>query len=174
MRIWYVPFSELDNRRVVAQHSEVHAIWSIVTKRERNWKEFGRPEHRLALWDVHERSVEEMIVRGYDNHQTPIDRPVTVVQQLPVVASDEVLERERWQLVCRNSGEYLGRSDSMHDDYSRLLERYNVEGCQHGYDGYLEDTIINNCRVTLCLTCKKAFRHRGGQNWYDIKRISRS
>lgn len=170
MRIWYVPFPELDNRRVVAQHSEVHAIWSLVTKREKNWKEFGKPEHRLALWDVHERSVEEMAVRGYHNHQTPLEQPLTTIQQLPVVGSDFVLERERWQLVCRNGGQYLGRPEAMHVDYPRLIAKYDREGCQHGYDNYLGDIMVNNQKATLCLTCKRAYRNRNEESWNDLRK----
>lgn len=153
MRIWYVDFAELDNQRVVAQHSEVHAIWTLVTKRGHGWKEYGKPEHRLALWEVHERSVEEMHTRGYHGHQTPIDRPEIVVSQQPVTVDDKVLERERWQLICRNAGKYLGRPDAMHADYKHLITRYQTTGCLH--DDVFEEIRFEGQKYRLCLTCKR-------------------
>jgi hypothetical protein len=79
MRIWTVPYGELDDQRVLGQHREVHMLIGYVQKGYR----WGDPFHaglQLTiddleyLWWVHELTVIEMSERGWTGHLTPVHR----------------------------------------------------------------------------------------------------
>ena len=159
MRIWLVPFRELDDRRVLGQHHEFHVIYKFITEKGWKWIQWHLPEHRLALYDVHERIVEEMTIRGF-KHSTPLEKPAITVPQKPYPVTEEQLQWERWQLVCRWGGVYRGRPP-MPAEYEPLLEKYHKQGeCIH--DGPVERINSPDGPLDLCLVCKRYVRTRDG------------
>lgn len=77
MRIWDIPPKKLCRKHLLGEHSELHALWTILTK---NKKGFSRHPETLrwkgklkALYLRHEDLVREMKRRGY-RHQSPLDR----------------------------------------------------------------------------------------------------
>ena len=169
MKIWLVPFNELDDRRVIAQHHEFHAIWNFVTKKGWKWQLWHLPEHRLALYEVHERIVEEMKIRGFE-HNTPIEKPEITVPQKPYPVTLEQIQFQRWQLVCRWGGVYRGRPP-MPPEYRPLIELYQEVGCRH--DGATETiTTKNGRKFELCLICKRYVRDHQGL-WIPLEEVKR-
>ncbi|UCE80659.1 MAG: pyrimidine dimer DNA glycosylase [Methanobacteriota archaeon] len=76
MRIWDIPVECLCRNHLLAEHRELHAIWSIIINEKdgyRNHPEVMRWHGRLvALWERHERQRMEMGRRGYA-HKSPLD-----------------------------------------------------------------------------------------------------
>lgn len=74
MRIWDLPVNCLCRNHLLAEHRELHAIWSIIVNEKRGYSR--HPEvlrwHGClgALWNRHEEQVEEMTVRGYAHRST--------------------------------------------------------------------------------------------------------
>lgn len=72
MRIWDIEPKYLCRQHLLGEHRELHAIWSILTKGKkgyRNHPETKRWDGKLkALYIRHERLVEEMLMRGYAHH----------------------------------------------------------------------------------------------------------
>lgn len=76
MRIWDIPTDKLCINHLLGEHSELHAIWSILTKEK---KGFARHPETLrwkgklkALYLRHEQQIEEMEKRGF-NHNSPLE-----------------------------------------------------------------------------------------------------
>jgi hypothetical protein len=76
MRIWDILPDKLCRSHLLGEHSELHAIWSILTQNKTgfaNHPETLRWRGRLrALYLRHEQLVQEMKKRGY-NHYSPLD-----------------------------------------------------------------------------------------------------
>ena len=76
MRIWDLPPEKLCKKHLLGEHSELHAIWSIITKEKKgysNHPEVIRWKGKLkALYLKHERIVNEMKKRGY-KHNSPLN-----------------------------------------------------------------------------------------------------
>lgn len=76
MRIWDLPPEKLCRNHLLGEHSELHAIWSILTKEKRgfsNHPETQRWKGKLkALYLRHEKLVKEMNKRGFD-HNSHLD-----------------------------------------------------------------------------------------------------
>jgi len=76
MRIWDIPTERLCRKHLIGEHSELHAIWSIITqgkKRYANHPEITRWRGKLkALYLKHDEIVNEMKKRGY-KHNSPLD-----------------------------------------------------------------------------------------------------
>lgn len=77
MRIWDVPPHKLCRKHLLGEHSELHALWSILTKNKKGYAhhpETLRWRGKLkALYHRHDMLVEEMAQRGY-RHQSPLDQ----------------------------------------------------------------------------------------------------
>lgn len=77
MRIWDLPVASLCRQHLLGEHRELHAIWSVLTKRKKgyaNHPETKRWRGRLAaLHRRHEEQVAEMERRGY-RHLSPLHR----------------------------------------------------------------------------------------------------
>jgi hypothetical protein len=77
MRIWDIHPKRLCRNHLLAEHRELHAIWSILTRNKTGYSrhpETLRWKGRLkALYQRHESLVEEFGRRGYAHH-TPLDR----------------------------------------------------------------------------------------------------
>ena len=77
MRIWDLEPAVLCRQHLLGEHSELHAVWSILTNGKRGFRrhpEVIRWQGALrGLWERHERLVVEMEQRGY-RHASPLDR----------------------------------------------------------------------------------------------------
>ena len=75
VRIWDVPVERLCRNHLLAEHRELHAIWSIVLEGKRGYSkhpEVVRWKGKLgALWKRHEQQRREMLRRGYA-HRSPL------------------------------------------------------------------------------------------------------
>jgi hypothetical protein len=76
MRIWDIDPRLLCRNHLLGEHSELHAIWNILTRGKKGYAahpETKRWQGKLkALFIVHEEIVQEMRARGYD-HRSPLD-----------------------------------------------------------------------------------------------------
>ncbi len=76
MRIWDLPVECLCRNHLLAEHRELHAVWSIIVNEKSGYSkhpEVMRWRGRLgALWTRHEAQVREMTRRGY-RHRSPLD-----------------------------------------------------------------------------------------------------
>jgi hypothetical protein len=181
VRIWLVPFAELDNQRLIAQHHEWQAIWNMVTWRGYRWKGYEDPKYRLDLMMRHEEAVTELKLRGYPsglNHTTPIpldDREnqweiIASTAQVSIPRPPETLRNERWTLLCRWLGEYQGDQRGLQlpeafQDYAELAVQYKEQGgCLH--DDVYEDLPDG---TQLCLVCKKVHRTKPDGEWRSVR-----
>ena len=77
MRIWDISPSRLCRNHLLAEHRELHAVWSVLTNGKKGYSrhpETLRWKGRLkALYLRHEALVREFQERGYA-HRTPLDR----------------------------------------------------------------------------------------------------
>ena len=77
MRVWDIKTEKLCRAHLLGQHREIHAIWNILTRRKKGYSkhpETLRWDGKLkALYNVHEKTVEEMVKRGY-NHYSPLGK----------------------------------------------------------------------------------------------------
>ena len=81
MRIWDIEPSKLCRQHLLAEHRELHGIWSILTKNKSGYSrhpETMRWQGKLkALYNRHQAQVAEAKRRGWKmgiDHQTPLDR----------------------------------------------------------------------------------------------------
>ena len=76
MRIWDIPPYKLCRNHLLGEHSELHAIWSILTNEKKGFAyhpETLRWRGKLkALYLKHEEIVNEMKKRGF-NHKSPLN-----------------------------------------------------------------------------------------------------
>lgn len=77
VRIWDLSPLLLCRSHLLGEHRELHAVWSILTRRKRGYSR--HPEtlrwagKTRALFRRHQALVEEMLRRGY-RHASPLDR----------------------------------------------------------------------------------------------------
>ncbi|MDG6907030.1 MAG: pyrimidine dimer DNA glycosylase [Nitrososphaerota archaeon] len=91
MRVWDISPSRLCRNHLLAEHREIHAIWSILVLKKKGFSthpETLRWKGKLrALYLRHESVVEEFEKRGY-RHNSPLDRSLargTSVQDVYLV-----------------------------------------------------------------------------------------
>lgn len=76
MRVWDLPPSSLCRKHLLAQHNEIHGLWTVITQDRSgyaNHPETLRWRGRLrALFARHEATAAEMLSRGY-RHNSPLD-----------------------------------------------------------------------------------------------------
>jgi len=76
MRIWDISPKKLCNRHLLGEHSELHAIWSIITLDKKGFAQHPetlRWSGKLkALYLRHGKIVQEMKKRGF-NHRSPLN-----------------------------------------------------------------------------------------------------
>jgi len=77
MRIWDISPQKLCRQHLLGEHSELHAIWSILVHNKKGFSkhpEVLRWKGKLkALYLRHEELVKEMLRRGY-KHNSPLDK----------------------------------------------------------------------------------------------------
>ena len=77
MRIWDINPKYLCNKHLVAEHSELHAVWNILTKSKSKSGYANHPETKRwqgklrALFNRHEVLVKELINHSY-THRSPL------------------------------------------------------------------------------------------------------
>ncbi len=85
MRIWDLPPSALCRQHLLGEHSELHAMWAVLTKDRVGYSR--HPEtirwqgKLLALYLRHDEQVAEMVRRGY-HHQSPLDRRLAIGEEM--------------------------------------------------------------------------------------------
>jgi len=76
MRIWDIPTEKLCKKHLLGEHSELHAIWSIITQGKKGFShhpEVIRWKGKLkSLYLKHEEIANEMKKRGY-KHNSPLN-----------------------------------------------------------------------------------------------------
>ena len=76
MRIWDIRPEKLCRKHLLAEHSELHALWSVITNKKKGFSkhpETLRWKGKLrALYLRHQELVKEMERRGY-KHRSPLD-----------------------------------------------------------------------------------------------------
>jgi hypothetical protein len=76
MRIWDLSPAKLCRRHLLAEHRELHAVWSILTRGKKGYAQHPetlRWQGRLkALYLRHEELVVELKARGYA-HRSPLE-----------------------------------------------------------------------------------------------------
>jgi hypothetical protein len=103
MRIWDIPPYNLCRNHLLGEHSELHAMWNIITQNRKgysNHPETLRWNGKLrALFMVHETIVQEMLARGY-THKSPLDKNLAVGKRVqdefvdPVERQVEILKQK--------------------------------------------------------------------------------
>ena len=94
MRVWDLPAACLCRSHLLAEHRELHAIWSIILNGKKGYSR--HPEvlrwrgKLLALHARHEEQVREMEARGY-RHRSPLDVSEVPASE-PVGVQDALLE----------------------------------------------------------------------------------
>jgi hypothetical protein len=77
MRIWDIPTEKLCRKHLLGEHSELHAIWSIIIQEKKGYfhhPEVSRWKGKLkALYMKHDEIVNEMKTRGY-KHNSPLNK----------------------------------------------------------------------------------------------------
>ena len=75
MRIWDIELKKLCRNHLLAEHRELHAIWSVITKNKKGYAhhpETMRWRGKLAaLYRRHRQQVKELENRGYC-HKSPL------------------------------------------------------------------------------------------------------
>ncbi|TAK56910.1 MAG: pyrimidine dimer DNA glycosylase [Bacteroidetes bacterium] len=76
MRIWDLPPKILCTKHLLGEHRELHAIWTIITKKKKGYSKHPETLRWIgktkALYLRHEALVKEMKQRGYI-HRSPLD-----------------------------------------------------------------------------------------------------
>jgi hypothetical protein len=185
MRIWTVPYGELDDKRILGQHREIH-MWAAMGIH-------ASEADQIRAADIHEQTLAEMRFRGFLSghwHETPLPGPQAGARQgqggpgtVGVVwntgpgglgtalgMSQTMYQRteqqlaqqlaDRIDLVGRWQGIYKGRV-AMPEAYEPLLNAYwEAGGCLHdGRTSKLKDGRVQ------CLKCKRALLVNGV--WID-------
>jgi pyrimidine dimer DNA glycosylase len=76
MRIWDLSPSVLCRKHLLGEHRELHAIWTVLTQNKKGYTKHPETLRWVgklkALYNRHEKLVEEMKKRGY-NHKSDLD-----------------------------------------------------------------------------------------------------
>lgn len=77
MRVWDIPPEKLCRQHLLGEHSEIHALWSIITEGKSGFAahpETARWRGKLkALYSRHEAVAREIESRGF-RHSSPLPR----------------------------------------------------------------------------------------------------
>ena len=79
MRIWDLPPKILCRQHLLGEHRELHAIWSIITKKKSGYRRHPETMRWIgklhALYNRHEKLVTEMTQRGY-RHKSSLRKKI--------------------------------------------------------------------------------------------------
>ena len=98
MRIWDIPPDKLCRNHLLGEHSELHALWSILTKGKKGFAhhpETLRWSGKLkALYLRHEKIVQEMKKRGF-NHNSPLNSDFAIGKSVQKELIDSIEDQIR-------------------------------------------------------------------------------
>lgn len=100
MRVWDIPVTQLCNKHLIAQHHEIHCIYSIIVNNKKGFAhhpEVMRWRDRLyCLVRTHDNTAFEMRLRGL-NHRTMLDESIINPIGQKVIVNKEA-ETSIWQM----------------------------------------------------------------------------
>jgi len=77
MRIWDIQPRRLCNKHLVAEHGELHSLWSVINNHKKGFSHHPETERwrgkLKALYLRHQKLADEMVKRGFQ-HQSPLDK----------------------------------------------------------------------------------------------------
>jgi hypothetical protein len=98
MRIWDVLPHNLCRKHLIAEHGELHGLWSIITKNKQGYSrhpETLRWQGKLkALYNRHEMLVKEMEKRGF-KHNSPLNKQLAKGIGIQDIYVDTPLKQEQ-------------------------------------------------------------------------------
>jgi len=81
MRIWDISPSFLCRQHLLGEHRELHAIWSVITKKKKGYAKHPETMRWVgklkALYSRHRKLVREMKKRGYTHKSDLLNRLAT-------------------------------------------------------------------------------------------------
>ena len=104
MRVWDIKVELLCNSHLLGEHSEIHAIWTILSENKLGYSR--HPEtlrwkgKLLALYNRHEMAVAEMIRRGF-NHKSALKKELATGSKMQLAFVDQP---EKQQVILRSKG----------------------------------------------------------------------
>lgn len=76
MRIWNIPCKQLCNKHLLAEHLELHTIYSVITNNKKGYSKHPETLRWVGklpvLYDRHEEQIREMEYRGW-KHRSPLE-----------------------------------------------------------------------------------------------------
>jgi hypothetical protein len=178
VRIWLVEPCELDDRRLVAAHNEIHAVNTLVFRDLKKWLGWEHPKHWADFFLVHDSLVEEMELRGFLHH-TPLKYEPRWSRWLeewgdknePYPRDELLVRRDRAELLARWGGKFKGREMVDPEAWAELEGLYQIAGgCQHDGRWF---AMKNGWE--LCGKCKATVRPKGDSspaNYVDLSALS--
>ena len=98
MRTWDIPPDKLCRNHLLGEHSELHAIWSILTKGKKGFAHHPETLRWLgklkALYLRHEKIVQEMKKQGF-NHKSPLNSDFAIGKSVQKDIVDSIEDQIR-------------------------------------------------------------------------------
>ena len=92
MRVWDIPVQQLCRKHLMAQHYEIHTIYTVITDSRKGYSKHPEVIRWIsnipALVDIHNKTANEMICRGY-NHRSPLPQYAVFGPQTSLVNTIE-------------------------------------------------------------------------------------
>lgn len=158
--LWFLELPELGDKQLRDHHTTWHKLQrklrafdsgNIMPPDE--YAELMQPCHRLAFFQQHALMLSEFQIRGEHpacHVQIPADlymakesRIVPVYGQEPYEIPEDVIEAQRWKLVCEWQGAFRGRQvarENIHF-WQYYIQEYQKHGCTHVPD------VLGRCRI---------------------------
>lgn len=154
MKIWLVPFEELDDWRIRAQHREFHMLYRKISRGDK-WLGWELPQHLESLNHVHTEVMNEIRIRQIGSSCSGFEPVLPWCDQKKYT---DPLERmiytpayDRWILVCRWDGVWKGRRTDNLEQFAMMLKKYQEQGgCRHDGRWMKVDK-----QYEICLLCKR-------------------
>lgn len=97
MRIWDIEPKYLCQKHLIAEHRELHGIWSIITKGKKGYSHHPETKRWVgklkALSKRHEQLIKEMKKRGY-KHLSLLDKKLAKGQAIQKVKLQSISEQK--------------------------------------------------------------------------------
>jgi Pyrimidine dimer DNA glycosylase len=164
MRIWFIPFEELDTKRLLAQNHEWYTVWNSVTMRGQRWLGWEAEQYRYALYQKHIQILREMKLRGINYDDTAQCMRMDDVPQILFPVTHEMLLEDRRCLVARWCGTFKGRaltSQQAVDDYKQLIKEFDENGCQHRANNKKQCERCKQAKLIDGVWVGTAYQHNG-------------
>lgn len=97
MRVWDILPKKLCRNHLLGEHSEIHAIWSVITKNNKGYSLHPETKRWIgklkALFNRHEKIVEEMKSRGF-NHESSLNKKLAIGKSIQDKFVDSVKKQK--------------------------------------------------------------------------------